>query len=497
MAGKRDLIGRGRAKLQPKLQMIANGSTEVNAVRAEQCSALRVTNETTLDELQRRRVADSPTTGRVIKRVPDTVSLTAITDDVEAHVFVYLIEGFADSLPMRGERARKANVVSARVPLSSLTSLTEQPAISYIEMAESLKRPFPVVTAGKVSAPSTQQRRFGNAAKHHYGANVLIGVIDVQGFDFSHSDFLDQNGHTRFVAIWDQGGDARPSPQPAGTRFGYGAEFNKAHLDAALDASPGLGVPPYEIERQSQLVEGSHGTHVASTAAGNRGICRRSPIAAVLVSLPDSDQDRRRSFSDSTRLVDAIDYLVTLAGKMGLPLSMNVSLGTNGHAHDGSAAVDRWIDSVMSIPGRAITVAAGNAGQECGETADDVGWMMGRVHTSGRVPAAGLSADIEWVVAGNGVVDISENELELWFNPQDRFAVSLRTPNGQLIGPIEPREFIENRRLADGSFISVYNELYHPANGANYMGIYLSPNLQSNPVIGVQAGGWTVRLQGR
>ena len=86
------------------------------------------------------------------------------------------------------------------------------------------------------------------------------------------------------------------------------------------------------------------------------------------------------------------------------------------------------------------------------------------------------------------MVDVSENELELWFNPQDRFAVSLRTPNGQLIGPIDPREFIENRRLADGSFISVYNELYHPANGANYMGIYLSPNLQSQPVIGVQAG---------
>ena len=168
---------------------------------------------------------------------------------------------------------------------------------------------------------------------------MLIGVIDVQGFDFSHSDFLDRNGPRDPVAIWDQGGDARPAPQPAGSRFGYGAEFTKPHLDAALDASPCLGVPAYEIERQSQLVEGAHGTHVASTAAGNRGICRRSPIAAVLISLPDSDQDRRRSFSDSTRLVDAIDYLVALAGDMGLPLSINVSLGTNGHAHDGSAAV--------------------------------------------------------------------------------------------------------------------------------------------------------------
>jgi subtilisin family serine protease len=172
-------------------------------------------------------------------------------------------------------------------------------------------------------------------------------------------------------------------------------------------------------------------------------------------------------------------------------------LGTNGHAHDGSGAISRWIDAVLSTPGRAVTVAAGNSGQERGETADDIGWVMGRIHTSGKVAAAGLTAEIEWVVVGNGLVDISENELELWLSPQDRFAVSLRAPNGKWIGPVEPREFIENRRLDDGSFVSIYNELYHPANGANYMGIYLSPNLRSNPVVGVPAGKWIVRLQGR
>jgi hypothetical protein len=101
------------------------------------------------------------------------------------------------------------------------------------------------------------------------------------------------------------------------------------------------------------------------------------------------------------------------------------------------------------------------------------------------------------MVVGNSLVDISENELELWFSPQDRFAVSLRTPSGKWVGPVQPREFIENQRLDDGSFLSIYNEIYHPANGANYMGIYLSPNLRSNPVVGVPAGKWIVRLHGR
>jgi hypothetical protein len=40
--------------------------------------------------------------------------------------------------------------------------------------------------------------------QHNYGQDVLVGIIDVNGFDFAHPDFLDADGHTRFEAIWDQ-----------------------------------------------------------------------------------------------------------------------------------------------------------------------------------------------------------------------------------------------------------------------------------------------------
>ncbi|HEY7555315.1 MAG TPA: S8 family serine peptidase [Candidatus Binatia bacterium] len=496
MARGRDLVGVGRTKLQPKLQMIANGSSEVNAVRAEQCAGLRVTSRELLKEVKMRRTgADVAATLRQVKRLPTTPKLNAIAAHVEANVFVQLNESLAADGTLRGEKARKGNTVSARIPLRHLPTLALDPRVAYVEIAEALKQPQPKITEGTAAAPAMSERKFGQESRHRFGADVLIGIIDVGGFDFSHPDFLDAGGKTRFVAIWDQGGGARPSP--GGARFAYGAEFKKEHLDTALKAAPKLGVPAYEIERQSQMAEGSHGTHVASTAAGNRGICRRSLIAAVLIALPETDEDRRRTFYDSTRIADAIDYLVALADKLDKRLSINISLGTNGHAHDGSGAISRWIDAVLSTPGRAVTVAAGNAGQERGETAGDIGWVMGRIHTCGKVAAAGLTAEIEWMVVGNSLVDISENELELWFGPQDRFAVSLRAPSGKWIGPVEPREFIENRRLDDGSFVSIYNEIYHPANGANYAGIYLSPNLRSNPVIGVPAGKWIVRLHGR
>jgi hypothetical protein len=57
MAKKQDLTGAERSKLQPKLQMIANGSSEVNAVRAEQCAGLRVTSQKLLTEVGVRRAA--------------------------------------------------------------------------------------------------------------------------------------------------------------------------------------------------------------------------------------------------------------------------------------------------------------------------------------------------------------------------------------------------------------------------------------------------------
>ena len=64
------------------------------------------------------------------------------------------------------------------------------------------------------------------------------------------------------------------------------------------------------------------------------------------------------------------------------------------------------------------------------------------------------------------------------------------------IGPVRPNEYIENKQLKDGSFISIYNELYHFANGSNYIAVYLSPNFDPKKIIPVRSGEWQVRLIG-
>ena len=290
---------------------------------------------------------------------------------------------------------------------------------------------------------------------------MLIGIIDVGGFDFAHPDFLDEQGQTRFVAIWDQGGDFRAPPNG----FSRGSEFRRTHLNAAIQAAGTDGLPPAVwIERQSQMQPGSHGTHVASIAAGNSGVCPKAKIAAVLLDVPAAEDDlerRRSTFSDSSSIIHAVEYLLGIAREEGLPISINVSLGTNGGSHDGAGGVSRWLDASLAQPGRAICVAAGNAGQERARTEGDMGWIMGRIHTSGRVPARGLEVEIEWTVVGDGIEDWSENELEIWYSAQDRFIVSLKPPGASQWIEVHPREFVQYRRLPSGVRLSIYNELYH------------------------------------
>lgn len=513
MAVKREtLLGKNFRKIQPKLRVISNGSEKVNTVRATQCGSVAVDKERIIPEPELLTVEQiQPVKAAALPKSVKRGSLKELAADVYTNVFVQTLRPADEKLP--GETARRGNIVTATVNFEQLKELADNENVSFVEAGANVDAPTPEISRAKANEPLLTRWNFGSAAKHRHGEGVLIGIIDVQGFDFTHPDFLDAEGKTRFVRIWDQGGESRPSPyaQRMGEdfkTFDYGSELSKRVLDTALQNAAEFNLPAYQLEPQSQMEEKSHGTHVASIAAGNHGVCSKAMIAGVVVSLPREDAERRKNFFDSTRLAHAVDYLINLAKELSkesgrqVPIAINISLGTNGHAHDGSSALNRWIDSAVSLPGRAICVAAGNAGQEVAEFDGDMGYVMGRIHTGGRIPARGLTNDIEWLVVGNGIADISENEMEIWYSSQDSFAVSVKPPGMSWIGPIEPRAFIENKQLPDKSFISIYNEVYHSANGSNYISVYLSPFFHLNPVtgkeeiVGVPAGQWTVRLHG-
>jgi subtilisin family serine protease len=481
--------------------MVANASDEVNAIRAEHAAALAVPEDVARRVAVMRHEHAVPVQPSALEKRVVTRKLRERPTAVVS-AFVQLTrdpEQWPGGADIEGMKAWKGNLLTTELPIDETLKLSEQPWVTSVELGQPLAMPDQIVSSERPRAPRASARRVPRGSDHHSGAEVLVGLIDVGGFDFVHPDFLDSTGHTRFERIWDQGGNSHRPPGERGTSgFTYGSEIRKPEMDRAIDAAAQQGLPAYELEPQSQMSPGSHATHVASIAAGNRGVAPKAALAGVLVSIPRDESERRLSFYDSTRLAHAVDYLIELARELGdLPVSINISLGTNGHAHDDSSAINRWVDAALTVPGRGVCIAAGNAGQERAEHDEDVGYIMGRVHATGHIQARELVADLEWNVVGNTVADLSENELEIWYGPEDRFAVQVKPPGEDWTEPVEPGQFIENRHLPDGSFLSVYNELYHAANGANYIAVYLSPQLRQPQIVGVRAGEWLVRLLGR
>ena len=60
------------------------------------------------------------------------------------------------------------------------------------------------------------------------GKRVAIGIAD-WGFDYSHQNFIDSEGNTRFLAIWDQG-----APYDGTNIYGFGTVYSRDDINDAL-----------------------------------------------------------------------------------------------------------------------------------------------------------------------------------------------------------------------------------------------------------------------
>ena len=484
-------------RLGPRLRVVCNGDTEVNSLRAQLSAAVEAKPVAIEARVAREKLQKAVSRPREAGPLPQPPSDQPMTDAIRVSCFVRLTGPEAPDVPLPGNPHRRGHLVTAQLTPQEIEELLNRGAgssVAYVEMGEPLSLPHPVVTGQRVTNPTPRAIQSPSTGTP---PGVLIGIVDVGGFDFAHPDFL-ADGKPRFLRIWDQGappGSPLGDPPPG---FDYGAELTQQRMQEALDWSRTHPIGATDLLRQTVQAPGAHATHVASIAAGNRGVCPDAALAGVLIALTDDERDRHATLFDSTRLAHAVEYLFALGHRVygrPIPTVVNISLGTNGHAHDGTSAISQWIDAALMTPGRCVCVAAGNAGQEAPQFAGDLGYLTGRIHASGHVRARGLETDLEWQVVGNGIADVSENELEIWYEAGDEFSVKLRSPSGVWIGPVAPGAYVQNHRLASETFVSIFNERYNPANGANRISIFLSPRLRDR-VVGIQAGTWIVRLHG-
>jgi subtilisin family serine protease len=259
------------------------------------------------------------------------------------------------------------NVRTAFLPIDSLDALSEEPAIHRIKPSRKLKLRMDVAPQA-VKLPEFKNKTGLT------GKGVIIGVID-SGIDPKHPAFAG-----RILRLWDQ-----TLPGPGVKEGAYGAELTDTLLSVSQDTD-------------------GHGTHVAGIASG-----ADSTYGGVA---PDAELVIIKSDLQDAHIADAVRYVFRVAGELGRPAVVNLSLGGHADAHDGTDSLSKVIDSETG-PGKIVCCAAGNEGND-------------NIHGQANV-ASGRMKGIRFNVPLNQVGIVW---LNAWYCKDSQLEVSLRSPNG-------------------------------------------------------------------
>lgn len=270
------------------------------------------------------------------------------------------------------------------------------------------------------------------------GQGVVIGVVD-SGIDITHPDLRHADGSTR-VAWW-----LDFASNPAGRH---------PELEAALGCRQQAGLRCQILsateldERLSNDLIGDeprdaigHGTIVAAIAAGNglfgggafAGIAPEATLIAARVTGPSG------TIADSD-VVLATRFVFERAEALGAPAVVNLSLGSDFGAHDGSSELAAALAELVGPehPGRAIVVAAGNSGEVRHEGVSNTLPGPFGVHTEiVASPDRPAQAPLLTPYPASGL-DSTHASLFVWIDlhPASTLAVGVVLPDGARIEPV-------------------------------------------------------------
>lgn len=315
-----------------------------------------------------------------------------------------------------------SNYAIASMDVTQLPAFYGFPEVEYVELPKNLT--FFLQESLRISCITQVQSPSGFGLT---GNGVIVGIID-SGIDFTHPDFINPDGSSRILFLWDQTVAGNP---PAG--FRYGTEFPNERINEALaSGAPFTIVPSLDVA--------GHGTAVAGVAAGNGrasgGTLRgTAPDAAlIIVKLGHSANE---NFTRSTEVMRAIKYIIEKATELNMPVSINLSYGTNNGSHDGTSLFETFINTMADQWKTVISVATGNEG------------AAGH-HFSSRI-AQRETLNVEIAIGG----DTDTLYMTLWKNFVDTFTFTLVSPSGRISPVILPTQSLTSFTL-DNVTVSVF-----------------------------------------
>ncbi|MBR2735655.1 MAG: S8 family serine peptidase [Clostridia bacterium] len=343
------------------------------------------------------------------------------------------------------------NFAIVTLRLGELSRLTEFTEIEAVEAPKILTLSYQESVRSSC-VPEVQREGRYNLS----GEDVAVAIID-SGIDYTHPDFIKEDGTSRILCMWDQTGDGT---SPKG--FTSGAEYTNEQINAAI-----LSSDPYSVVPEVDIM--GHGTAVAGIAAGNgrasdgenMGVAPKSSL--IIVKLGEKGYP---SFARTTELMRAVKYSLDKALEFGLPLVINISYGTNDGAHNGQSLFELYINSMAEKWKTSIVAAAGNEGS------------AGH-HYSGRILADEVQ-DVEFFYSGKN----NSFFLTMWKNFTDDFSVELILPSGRSTGEVSYIDRVRNFRIGgtrivvsygQPKFYTTFQEIFFqidPLEGELLVGIY-------------------------
>ena len=240
------------------------------------------------------------------------------------------------------------------------------------------------------------------------GKGTAIAVLD-SGIDYRHPDFRNADGSTRILAYWDQSlpfasfnKENTNSNSSNSDNFQYisitdnktntrrdtiskhsftidnpynlGVIFSEEDLNRLLmpksssvpsgSSAFSVTAPATELLSPSEDISG-HGTHIAGICSGNgrasngnnQGVAPESSLIVVKLKNETSSV-----YTDYANLMMAVDFAVRFANSRSLPLSINISYGSNDGSHTGSSLLELFMEQVSLYGKNVICAATGNEG---------------------------------------------------------------------------------------------------------------------------------------
>ena len=329
------------------------------------------------------------------------------------------------------------------VPENLVEAVSDWPEVEYIEKPKRLY--FQIAQGKRASCISLVQIPPLSLT----GRGILVAIID-SGIDYRHQEFLNPDGSSRILYLWDQMAVGTP---PSG--YTMGREFTQEDLNQSLSEG-GAAVT---------VDTSGHGTAVAAIAAGNSGVAYESELIVVRLGQP-----RAESFPRTTELMQAVNYVIEKAVQIGRPVAINLSFGNTYGSHAGNSLVETYLDDMSNFWKSVLVIGTGNEGNAAGHTETIL--QMGR------------DTEIPFLIQS---YETSLN-IQIWKSYVDDILLELISPEGQRVGYFQPILGPQRFTLGQAKILIYYGE---PSPFSLYQEIFVDFIPKQNYL---DSGQWRFRL---